>query len=436
MKKRFSVVLIAILALSLVVVGCGSNKEAAPKKDTEEKAVALDKRELSKQVTIKFWEKESVKFDKKTMTPLIKKFEKKYPNINVDRTHMGIEDLRKNTQTAYMGGKGPDVVWSPFDHIGPFSAMGIAQPLDKLMSDELKNRYIDSALPGMSLKGNVYGVPVTMGNHLMLYYNKDLVNQVPKTWEELIKIAKKATKDTTGDGKTDQYGLVYNSAEPFWWVVFHGGFGGWVFDKEYNPTLDTKATKQAMQFVHDLEFEHKIIPKECGYNVADSLFKKGKAAFIINGVWALNGYTESEKIDAGVAVLPKFEATGKYAQPMTSGAGLIMMSGLPEAKQIAVMKFIKFMTSQEAQKTIVKHHKRLPSNKVVYDLPVIKNNPVMKVSGEQLRKGRAMPVVPEMRAVWDAIRPALQSVMSGDLAPAKAPAKIQETAEKKIKQMK
>ncbi|GAB6099737.1 hypothetical protein JCM16358_16160 [Halanaerocella petrolearia] len=439
MKKGLTVALIAVLALSLLVVGCSSNKEAtSDKKDkgSESKTVALDKREVPKKVTLKFWEKEKVKFDEETMTPLIKKFEKKYPNIKVERTHMGIEDLRKNTQTAYMGGKGPDVVWSPFDHIGPFSAMGIAQPLDELMSDDLKNRYIDSALPGMKLKGKTYGVPVTMGNHLMLYYNKDLVDHAPKTWDELIKIAKKATKDTTGNGKTDQYGLVYNLTEPFWWVTFHGGFDGWVFDKnEENPTLDTEPTKKAMQFAHDLKFKHEIVPKEADYNVANSLFKKGKSAFIINGVWSLNSYMKNDKIDAGVAVLPKFKETGKYAQPMTSGAGLIMVNGLSEAKKIAAMKFIKFMTNEEAQKTIVDHHKRLPSNKKVYNLPVIKNDPVMKVSGEQLRKGKPMPVVPEMRAIWDAIRPVLQSVMAGDLAPAQAPAKIQKTAEKKIKEM-
>ncbi|WP_018248307.1 extracellular solute-binding protein [Orenia marismortui] len=441
MKKSISSILIIVLALSLLLVGCASNEEAQKpteeKKQTEEvaeKAKGLDLREVKEPVTIKFWEMAYPKVDE-TLDSLIAEFEKANPNITVERTHMETEDLRQNTQTAFMGGKGPDVVRSPFDHVGPFSIMGIAQPLDDLMSDEMKNMYLDNALPGMTLNGSVYGVPDTMGNHLTLLYNKDLVKEVPQTWEELIAMAKDLTVDKDSDGKPDQYGLVYNLNEPFWWVVFHGGFGGWVFDENNNPTLDTEATKDAMQFVKDLKFKHNIVPDECDYNLADSLFVEGKAAFAINGDWSYGKYLEADTVDLGVAPLPKFKKTGKYAQPMTSGTGLIMISELPENKKIAVMKFIKFMTSKDSQKELVVKHKVLPSNASVYDLPIITEDPVMQGSAAQLKNGKAMPIIPEMRAIWDAIRPVLQSVMAGDLDPAQAPAKMQETAEKKISEM-
>ncbi|TDO73360.1 carbohydrate ABC transporter substrate-binding protein (CUT1 family) [Halanaerobium saccharolyticum] len=423
MRKSIFTVSILVLALSLIF-SAGTFAQQN-----------LDQKEVTEKVTLNFWETLEAPLDEGILDPLIKKFQAKYPKITVERTHSGsVEDLRQNAQTAYMGGKGPDVVWSPFDHVGPFSIMGIAQPLDKLMSEEMKNKYIDSALPGMSLHGKTYGVPVTMGNHLMLMYNKNIVDEAPKTWPELIEVAKENTVDKDGDGLMDKYGLVYNLNEPFWWVAFHGGLGGWVFDEEYNPTLNTEPTVDALKFVHDLKYKHQIVPKESSYDIADSLFKEGNAAFIINGVWALGGYQENENIDLGVAPIPKFKETGKYGQPMTSGYGLIMFSDLPEQKQIAVIKFIDFMTSTAAQELFVENN-FLPSNKQAYGLPQIQNDPIMRGSARQLRLGRPMPIVPEMRGIWDAIRPALQSVMSDDLAPEAAAEQIQKQAEKNIKSM-
>ena len=286
----------------------------------------------------------------------------------------------------------------------------------------------------MSLHGETYGVPVTMGNHLMLMYNKNIVDEAPETWSELIEVAKANTVDEDGDGLVDKYGLAYNLNEPFWWAAFHGGFGGWVFDEEYNPTLNTEATVDSLEFVHSLKFEHEIVPKESDYDLMDSLFKEGNVAFIINGDWSIEGYKNAENIDLGVAPIPRFEKTGKYGQPMTSGKGFIMLNDLPEQKQIAAIKFIDFMTSTAAQELYVDNN-FLPSNDQAYGLPQIQNDPIMKGSAQQLRNGKAMPVVPEMRGIWDAVRPALQSVMSDDLTPEAAAEQMQKEAEENIKSM-
>jgi maltose-binding protein MalE len=423
MRKSIITVSILVLALSLIFsVGAAAQQD-------------LDKKEITEEVTLKLWEADEERIDTEILDPLIERFERKYPNVTVERTHAGsVEDLRQNTQTAYMGGQGPDLVLSPFDHMGPFSIMGLAQPLDELMSQDMKDKYIDAALPGMSLHGETYGVPVTMGNHLMLMYNKNIVDEAPETWSELIEVAKANTVDEDGDGLVDKYGLAYNLNEPFWWAAFHGGFDGWVFDEEYNPTLNTEATVDALQFVHDLKFEHEIVPKESDYDLMDSLFKEGNVAFIINGDWSIEGYKNAENIDLGVAPIPRFEKTGKYGQPMTSGKGFIMLTELPEQKQIAAIKFIDFMTSTAAQELYVDNN-FLPSNDQAYGLPQIQNDPVMKGSAEQLRNGKAMPVVPEMRGVWDAVRPALQSVMSDDLTPEAAAEQMQKEAEENIKSM-
>ncbi len=112
-----------------------------------------------------------------------------------------------------------------------------------------------------------------------------------------------------------------------------------------------------------------------------------------------------------------------------------MMADLPMQDKIATVKFIEFLTSEEAQNMFIENNMLLPANKNAYDHPLITDDPIMAGSAEQLQNGRPMPVVAEMRAIWDAIRPSLQRVMGGDLDPADAPARMQRRAVDTIEDM-
>jgi maltose-binding protein MalE len=46
-----------------------------------------------------------------------------------------------------------------------------------------------------------------------------------------------------------------------------------------------------------------------------------------------------------------------------------------------------------------------------------------------------MPVVPEMRAIWDAMRPAYQNALNGEATPEEAARAMQQDAEQKIREM-
>ena len=61
--------------------------------------------------------------------------------------------------------------------------------------------------------------------------------------------------------------------------------------------------------------------------------------------------------------------------------------------------------------------------------------PHVAESLSQYEVGRAMPIVPELRAVWDAMRASYQSVLGGYLSPEDAAAKMQHDAEQKIQEM-
>jgi arabinogalactan oligomer/maltooligosaccharide transport system substrate-binding protein len=193
----------------------------------------------------------------------------------------------------------------------------------------------------------------------------------------------------------------------------------------------------ALQFVQDLKFKHKVVPQECDYNCADTLFKEGKAAMIINGDWSLGGYAQVLGDKLGVAPIPKVTATGKYPTPMTGGKYWMVSKAVlnDPAKLEAVRTFVTYMTSVDVQKKWIEKFKRLPSLKALKDDPAIQKDPILKGSFEQLLLGKPMPAAPEMRCAWDAMRPNLEGVMAGTLKPADAAKAMQQAADQCVAEL-
>ncbi len=339
----------------------------------------------------------------------------------------GVEDLRQNFQAAALAGSGPDLLWTVNDHIGVFAVAGLIKPLESVYgnSDILK-RFVKPGIDAQVFEGQNWGIPISVGNHLMLLYNKSLVSRPPQTTDELIEMGKALTKDLNGDGVPDQYGLVYNLNEPFWLAPWLGGFGGWPLDGN-KPTLGTKAMEQALQFLADLKFKHKIVPPEADYNTADAMFKEGKAAMLINGDWSLGGYE-----NFGVARIPRVTATGLWPSPMTSGVYFLFPEYLSGRKVDAVKRLVEFFLAEDVQVLFATKYQRLPSVSAVLSDPAIANDPILKGSSDQMVVGRPMPTVPEMRCAWDAMRPNLEAVMAGQMTAADAARAMQAAAEQCI----
>jgi maltose-binding protein MalE len=356
-----------------------------------------------------------------------------HPNVRISTSHFETDLLQTQFQTAGLAGGGPDLVYGPSDKIGPYSVMQLIRPLEDMFPREFFDNFAGGSVP--SLDGHIYAVPDQLGNHLMLLYNKALVEKLPEDSDEWIAMCKELTVDKDGDGFPDQYGLVFNFNEPFWLAPFLNGFGGWVMDEQFRPTLDTPAMRGTLAFLASLRNKHKIIPRESNYEVSDTMFKMGQAAFIINGPWSLKAYLKAG-IDMGVMPLPLIRETGFYPAPMVSSRGYSISANVNEDKLPVVKELFIYLTSVEVQREIMKELSILPSLKELADDPLMEQNEILKGSMEQAKLGRPMPVVPEMRAIWDAIRPFYQSVLGGEMTPDEAATKMQEKAVKSIKEMK
>jgi arabinogalactan oligomer / maltooligosaccharide transport system permease protein len=355
-----------------------------------------------------------------------------HPGVIAEELYKETETLRSGYIVAAIAGQGPDLVYGPSDQVGPFEVMNIIKPLEVIFDKE----YLDSFNPkALSFfKGHLYQIADKLGNHLALVYNKDIVKEPPQTDEELIKLGQSLTKDINGDGQPDVYGLVWNYTEPFFYIPFLSGFGGWVMDENNNPTLNTQANIDGLNFIQDLRDKYKIIPRESDYNIADMLFKEGKAGMIINGDWSWSSYSKSG-INIGVSPLPKIVRTGLYCAPMVSPKGYSINVNVKSEKMAVIIDLLKYLLDLPQQLQTAEQLNTMPTRKALYEYPQIKNNEILKNSQLQIDRGKAMPVVPELRAVWDAMRPNYQAVLNGVKKPEQAARDMQDLALKKINEM-
>ncbi len=409
MKKNLFAMLSLLVVATMILSACGG---AAKPKATN----------------LVLWTKEGgVQLDK--VKSLAKEFEGKNPGLTIEIVNYDVEKLRENFQTSMLANQGPDLLWTVNDHAGPFTKAGLIQPVEGLGFDT--NAFLPGALEAVKLDGKVWGIPLSAGNHLMLLYNKKLIQNPPQDTDELIKVAKELTQG-------DVQGFAYNLNEPFWLVPWLGGYGGVVFGADgKTPTLNTDAMKNTLQLVHDFKFKDEIVPKECDYGCADTLFKSGKAAMIINGDWSLGEYTNvtnTKTIDLGTAPIPKISGAD-WPKAYTSGIYFMFPKTLSGDKLEAAKLFVKFIISDEVQLGFVKSDKRLPAVKKLFTDKSITDDPVLKGSSEDLSHGTGMPPQAEMRCNWDAMRPNLEAVMADKMTPADAAAAMQTAAEKCVSEL-
>lgn len=370
--------------------------------------------------------------EREILEPQLARYMEQNPQIRVEALYKETEELRSGYIIAAIAGQGPDLVYGPSDQIGPFQVMDIIKPLDELFERDWLDSFNPKALT--YYKGNLYQIADKLGNHLMLVYNKDIISVPPQTDIELIEIGKKIMIDENRDGKPDRYGLVWNYTEPFFFIPFLSGFGGWVIDEEGNPTLNTQSNIDALNFIKDLRDKYKIIPGEADYNIADVLFKDGKAGMIINGDWSWSSYKKAG-INIGISPLPKITKTGLWCAPMVSPKGYSINSNVAEEKLPEIIKLLKFLMEPEQQIETAKALNIMPTRLSLYEDQFIKNDEILINSQLQIERGKPMPVVPELRAIWDAMRPSYQAVLGGAKTPERAAKDMQDLAIRKIKEM-
>jgi len=347
-----------------------------------------------------------------------------HPNVTITVVNKAVEVLREDFLTSSLAGNAPELLWTVADHVGPFTASNTIMPLNDVVDAAA---YLPNSIAAVTAGDQLWGVPISYGNHLMLFWNKDMVPEWPADSAALVEAAKANTDAAAGN-----YGLVFNQTESFWLVPFLGGFGGTVFAEDgITPTLDTEAMVKALTFLHGLKYADAVTPAEADYDVADGLFKSGKAAMIINGDWTVGAYADAFGDKLGLGPLPPLVG-GDYPQPYTAGSFYMVSKAVADdADKLAVIKdFMAWSTAKDQQVAMVETLRRLPTNNEAIADPVVTGDPYLAGSAEAVVHGIPQPTNLEMRCVFDSMTAGVRDLFaSADADPAAIAATMQSGAE-------
>ena len=361
-------------------------------------------------------------------------FGKQYPYSEFIQLFYSPEELRTNFIISALAGKGPALVHGASDNIGPFSELAVIMPLEDLFSKQFLDSFVtDPFNANTHFAGHLYQIADRVGNHLCLVYNKEMVSSPPQTMDDLIEIGKKLTKKSDNHAASDRYALAWNYTEPFFAVPFIGGFGGWILDDQNNPTLNTEAVINAAKFIYDLANTQRIIPTEADYETANALFLDRRVAMIINGPWSWATYINND-IDIGLARIPKINETGLWPTPIVSPLGYSININLKGEELEIVQKLVRYLTCSDVQLDFARKFNIIPSRKDALVAEDLQQNELWRNALDQMMVGRPMPVITELRWIWDAMRPAYQGIFTNQISPVEAALEMQKLAEKLIKE--
>ncbi|MCK5665286.1 MAG: extracellular solute-binding protein [Thiotrichaceae bacterium] len=175
-------------------------------------------------------------------------------------------------------GKGPDIFIFAQDRLGGWVEAGkTVEPIDFFMEDSTRERFLPGMLDAMTYQDSVYGLPLDYKSITMIY-NKALIKNPPTTSTELVKLAKQHTNVASG-----RYGLVYFYNNFYFHAALMNAFGGKVFDKDGNLTLNSPETIASIEQMMKWYKQDGIMPAEPSEALISSMFNEGKAAMVLNG---------------------------------------------------------------------------------------------------------------------------------------------------------
>ena len=386
---RSAAVLGTVGFASLLLVACGGKKEDSSSAKNE-LTVYVDNGYKS------YMEEAAKAFEKESGTKV---------NIKTGDALGGLDKLSLDNQS----GKAPDVMMAPYDRVGGLGNDG--QLAEVALNKDSKTDKTTESL--VTNGGKVYGAPAVIET-LVLYYNKDLLQEAPKTFGELEELAKDSKYDFAGeDGK--------NTAFLADWTNFYyaygllSGNGGYVFGKNGTDPKDIGLNNQgAIDGIDYAKTWYAKWPKglqdtKGAANFIQTQFQEGKTAAIIDGPWKAASLKEA-KVNYGVATIPTLP-NGKAYSAFGGGKAWVIPAGAnhPEAAQ----KFVDFLTSTDQQKAFYDKTNEVPANTEAREYAVGKNDELTTAVVKQFENAQPMPNISEMSTVWDPAATMLFDAVSG-----------------------
>lgn len=379
-KSKGIMLLVAMLVLSLSLVGCGSTQDTSKTTAPTDNSAPVSKVKTGQTITV--WS-HLTDAEIAALKPVAEEWGTKTGN---KVTFVSDKSDFQAFTTAAQNGKGPDIMFGlPHDNLGTFQKAGLLAPVpDGLMKDA---DYVPMSLDAVSYSGKKYAVPLSMETYA-LFYNTAKVPNPPKTWDEFVKAAQKD-------------GFQYDINNFYFSYAFLAGEGGYVFKNTgggLDPNdigLNNEGALKGAQLLQDFTQKYKFMPADIQGNKALANFQDGKTAFYISGPWDVGGLKKANTQFA-VTNLPTLP-DGKNSTPFV-GVQTAFVSSKSQNVDTA-WDLVKYLL-EKSPKVLMEVGNRIPVQNAALADPKVQNDPIVKAFAEQAKQGMPMPNITQMQAVW------------------------------------
>lgn len=362
MKRKFTRKLTALTSMLVMcaglLTGCGNSASTA------KSSSGLSENET---VTLKFVTKIPEDERQKCMTEIIDSFKKEHPDIKIEQTAYGDEEIKDKLKVLLGSNDAPDIYFSWTgerlqNYVDENLALDITDYLNN--NEEWKNSFNQPMLETAKKSNAYYGVPWDYSSKVF-FYNKSVFNacnitKAPADWEELLAdcaIIKNAGYTPIAIG--NQYP----------WVVCH-----WLttlntklvpidvlkanYDGDNADFSDPGYIKalNMMKELYDKGYINEDV-NSCTYEMSQSMVIESKAAMIYDETQIMSKYDEKE---FGTFNFPEIKGGKGELGYVTGGADIYCVNTECKHPDEAI-EFLKYLTSTEAQAKIVKDIQFMPT---------------------------------------------------------------------------
>ena len=393
MKRNKLRYLVILVLLSLVVTACGGDSDTASDSPEATEApietLAAPATTSPPPVKLVVWAEEKVAT---ALDPLVGAYEAA-AGVDIEVVVYDFGAIRTDVQTAGPAGEGPDVFLGAHDWVGELAANGVVAPLDL---GSVASDLFEVGVTAFSYGGEVYGFPYAT-EAIAMFYNADLVDSVPTTWEEA-----KTACDTAGT----EFCVGTPSNDAYHNHPFIASAGGYVFASTggfdaSDVGLDNAGAIASAEYLDGLVKNGTVYSAD--YGGAMSNFQEGRALFWMTGPWARG---DASAVNYGVGLIPQFD--GNAATPFVGVRGA-MVSSFSNNQVLAQSFILDFFATIDVQQAMYESDPRLPATKSLFAV-VEAADPIAASFAASASNGIPMPNIPEMGSVWGPMADALNVI--------------------------
>lgn len=431
-RRPAAAVLAILMAVLLVLSGCGGSKTNTPAQTPAQEPPKVEKEEPMNGVAIEFWYAIGGK-NGEALKALTEKFNASQTEVVVTPIYQG--DYYTNHQklsTAIAANTPPAMSMIEVASLAFFSDNSALADLEALAGSnkEFIKDFHDGLMKESRWQGKLTSLPFNRSTPI-LYLNVNALKEAgldpkgPKNWTELREYAQKLT--VVKNGKVERWGFLTPVDIWFYEAMVLQAGGSIISPDGKKATFNDTPGREALQFWVDLIHSDKSMEMPQGekYNAWDVTTKAltgGQAAMIYSTTARLVSHINTAK-EKGIEIDTAFLPAGKngFGTP-TGGANLVVLASASKLQQRAAMKYIQWLSKPENAAEFSKATGYIPVTKQAVTLmaDTFKQMPQYQTAIDQLKYAQPRPQHPAYSEMQEQIMKALQKSVLKEVTPKQA----------------